>query len=299
MISNKEKPDKEQDVKNILNPLVEKWFFTKFKVFSLPQLYGVSEIHARNNILVSAPTGATKTLTGFLSVLNELIDCAQKGILQDKVYCVYISPLKALSNDIHKNLVEPLKQMEELYGKELPIRIAKRTGDSTQSERAKMAKHIPHILITTPESLAILISSPKFRDKLNNVDWCIIDEVHALAENKRGVHLSLTMERLQKLSPAMCRVGLSATVSPLEEVAQYLVGTNRDCKIVDVQFIKQLDLQVLSPVPDLINIDYESLSRKTYELIDKLIHEHKTTLIFTNTRAGTERVVHHLKTRYP
>lgn len=299
MILTKEKPDKEQDVKNLLNPLVERWFFSKFQEFSLPQLYGVSEIHARNNILVSAPTGATKTLTGFLSILNELIDCAQKGILQDKVYCVYISPLKALSNDIHKNLVEPLKQMEELYGKELPIRIAKRTGDSTQSERAKMAKNTPHILITTPESLAILISSPKFRDKLNNVDWCIIDEVHALAENKRGVHLSLTLERLQKLSPAMCRIGLSATVSPLEEVAQYLAGIGRDCKIVDVQFIKQLDLQVLSPVPDLINIDYDALSKKTYELIDKLIHEHKTTLIFTNTRAGTERVVHHLKTRFP
>ncbi|MFA5141666.1 MAG: ATP-dependent helicase [Candidatus Woesearchaeota archaeon] len=299
MITFKEKPNTSAEIEKVLNPLVKKWFFSKFKEFSLPQLHGVLEIHSRNNVLVSAPTGATKTLTGFLSVLNSLIDCDEKGILQDKVYCIYISPLKALSNDIEKNLLEPLAEMSKLAGKELPIRVATRTGDTTASERTKMMKHTPHILITTPESLAILLSSPNFRDKLNNVDWCIIDEVHALAENKRGVHLALSMERLQKLSPGMCRVGLSATVSPLDEVAKFLVGVKRPCKIIDVQFIKELDLQVLSPVPDLININYETLNKKTYELIDKLIQEHKTTLVFTNTRAGTERVVHHLKTNFP
>jgi len=299
IITFKEKPNTSAEIEKVLNPLVKKWFFSKFKEFSLPQLHGVLEIHSRNNVLVSAPTGATKTLTGFLSVLNSLIDCDEKGILQDKVYCIYISPLKALSNDIEKNLLEPLAEMSKLAGKELPIRVATRTGDTTASERTKMMKHTPHILITTPESLAILLSSPNFRDKLNNVDWCIIDEVHALAENKRGVHLALSMERLQKLSPGMCRVGLSATVSPLDEVAKFLVGVKRPCKIIDVQFIKELDLQVLSPVPDLININYETLNKKTYELIDKLIQEHKTTLVFTNTRAGTERVVHHLKTNFP
>ncbi len=299
MITFKDKPDDEVKLNKLLNPVVREWFSRKFKKFSLPQLYGVSEIHSRNNILVSAPTGATKTLTGFLSILNELIDASQKNVLEDKVYCIYISPLKALSNDIHKNLVEPLAEMEELHQKEFPIRISVRTGDTPQSARAKMLKHVPHILITTPESLGILLSSPKFRDKLNNVEWCIIDEIHALAENKRGVHLSLTMEKLQRLSPGLTRIGLSATVSPLEEIAKFLVGTKRPCKIVDVQFIKQLDLQVISPVPDLVNIKYETLSKKTYELIDKLIHEHKTTLIFTNTRAGTERVVHHLKDKFP
>ncbi|MBS3113064.1 ATP-dependent helicase [Candidatus Woesearchaeota archaeon] len=299
MITFKDKPDSAAVLKKLLNPIISNWFFKKFKDFSLPQLYGVSEIHSRNNILVSAPTGATKTLTGFLSVLNELIDSAEKGKLEDRVYCVYISPLKALNNDIKKNLVEPLQQMEELEKKQFPIRISVRTGDTPQSERAKMLKNPPHILITTPESLSILLSSPKFRDKLNNVEWCIIDEIHALADNKRGVHLSLTMEKLQRLSPGMARVGLSATVSPLEEVAQFLVGVKRSCKIVDVQFIKELDLQVISPVPDLVNIDYQTLSKKTYDLIDKLIHEHKTTLIFTNTRAGTERVVHHLKDKFP
>lgn len=299
MIEFKNKPNTKEEVSNILNTLVDYWFFNRFKAFSLPQLYGVYEIHSRNNILVSAPTGATKTLTGFLSILNELIDSAQKKILEDKVYCVYISPLKALNRDIEKNLQEPLEEIQKLAGENFGIRVGVRTGDTPQNERTKMLKNPPHILITTPESLAILLSSPKFREKLANVEWCIIDEIHALADNKRGVHLSLSMERLQELSPGMCRVGLSATVSPLDEIANFLVGNDRNCKIVDVQFIKETDLQVMSPVPDLVNVSYEQLTRKTYDLIDKLIQEHKTTLIFTNTRSGTERVVHHLKEKFP
>jgi ATP-dependent Lhr-like helicase len=123
IITFKEKPNTSAEIEKVLNPLVKKWFFSKFKEFSLPQLHGVLEIHSRNNVLVSAPTGATKTLTGFLSVLNSLIDCDEKGILQDKVYCIYISPLKALSNDIEKNLLEPLAEMSKLAGKELPIRV--------------------------------------------------------------------------------------------------------------------------------------------------------------------------------
>ncbi|MDP7115769.1 MAG: ATP-dependent helicase, partial [Candidatus Woesearchaeota archaeon] len=139
----------------------------------------------------------------------------------------------------------------------------------------------------------------KFKDHMKKVEWCIIDEVHALAENKRGVYLSLSMERLQKLSGHMARIGLSATVAPLEEVAQYLVGSKRDCIIVDVQFIKDLDLKVVSPVSDFINVSHEELHQKLYDLIDKMIQKHKTTLIFTNTRSATERVVHHLKEKFP
>jgi ATP-dependent Lhr-like helicase len=298
-----EKPYKPGQINNILNPLVKKWFFKKFKDYSIPQTYGVMEIHSRNNILISAPTGATKTLTGFLSILNELIDSSEKGILEDKVYCVYISPLKALNEDIKHNLIEPLKEMEELAKKKLGIRVGVRTGDTTPAEKTKMLKNPPHILITTPESLAIVLSSIKFIDHLRDVQWCIIDEVHALAENKRGVHLSLSMERLQSISQGMTRVGLSATIAPLEEIAKYLVGyagkENRPCKIVDVQFIKKLDLKVLSPVKDLINSEYENTHRMMYELIHKLIQDHKTTLIFTNTRAATERFVHNLKDKYP
>jgi len=298
-ITKKTNPAKPETIRKLLNPLVEKWFFTRFKSFSLPQLFAVNEIHGRNNILVSAPTGATKTLTGFLSVLNELVDSAQKGILKDKTYCIYISPLKALNNDIHKNLIEPLKEIEEIAGKELGIRVSVRTGDTTQSEKTKMLKNPPHILITTPESLAILLSSIKFIEHLKDVEWCIIDEIHALAENKRGVHLSLSMERLSNLASHMTRVGLSATVAPLVEIAGFLVGPKRDCKIVDVQFIKQLDLKVLSPVPKLMEATYEIMHNEMYKLIHDLIQKHKTTLIFTNTRAATERIVHYLREKFP
>ncbi len=303
MINYKKKPDTEKKIKKILHPVVAKWFFRKFKNFSLPQLYGVMEIHQRQNILVSAPTGATKTLTGFLSILNELVDSADKGILENKVYCVYVSPLKALNNDISRNLLEPLKEIEELYGKELGIRVGVRTGDTTQKEKAQMLKKPPHILITTPESLAIMLTSPKFSEHLKDVSWIIIDEIHALADGKRGVHLSLSIERLDKLSSHMTRIGLSATVAPLDEIAKFLVGYEnrglRPCKIVDVQFIKELDIKVLSPVDDLINTPHEVMHYKMYKLIDKLVQKNKTTLIFTNTRAATERVVDNLKHKFP
>ncbi|MBI2148589.1 DEAD/DEAH box helicase [Candidatus Woesearchaeota archaeon] len=299
MIALKDKPDSSEDIKELLHPFVREWFFKKFKDFSLPQLYGVMEVHSRNNILISAPTGSGKTISSFLAILNELIDSSEKGILQDKVYCIYISPLRALSRDIHKNLIEPLKEIEEIANKKFGIRISVRTGDTTAAEKAKMLAKPPHIIITTPESLAILLNSIKFRNYIKNVDWTIVDEIHSLGENKRGVHLSLSLERLQYLSPGMCRVGLSATISPLEEIARFLVGDNRKCKIVDARFNKNLDLKVISPVDDLINSSYEQTSNETYKLIDKLIHEHKTTLIFTNTRSGTERVVHHLKSKFP
>jgi len=304
MTTYSEKPCKPEELKNMLNPLVKEWFFSRFREFSLPQLYGVMEIHSRSNILVSAPTGATKTLTAFLSILNELIDSSEKGILENRVYCIYVSPLKALSNDISVNLIEPLKEMEKLAKKKIGVRVAVRTGDTTPYERQKMLDKVPHILITTPESLAIMLTSIKFRELLRNVEWVIVDEVHALAENKRGVHLSLSLERLNLLSPSMTRVGLSATISPLEEIARFLVGynndgTERNCKIVDVQFIKQMDLKVLSPVPDLVDMEHKNMHDSMYRLIDDLIQQHRTTLIFTNTRAATERVVHHLKEKFP
>ncbi len=303
MIEFKTSPDTQEEIAGILNPLVKKWFFSRFSEFSLPQLFGVMEIHSRSNILVSAPTGATKTLTGFLSVINELVSASESGNLQDKVYCVYISPLKALNEDIKVNLVEPLKEMEKLADKKLGIRVAVRTGDTTAYEKSKMLKKPPHILITTPESLAIVLSSYRFIELLRGVEWCIVDEVHALAENKRGVHLSLSLERLQQLSPSMTRVGLSATIAPLDKVAHFLVGNEneqpRSCKICDVQFVKKMDLRVLTPVPDLIAMDPERLHDAMYTLIDSLIQSHRTTIIFTNTRSATERVINHLKEKFP
>ena len=166
MIEFIETPRKKDDVEKILHPFVKEWFFLKFKDFSLPQLYGVMEIHNGNNILVSAPTGATKTLTAFLAILNELVSLDAEGRLEDKIYCVYTSPLKALSNDIFVNLITPLEEINEVakkHGKKLSIRVGLRTGDTTASERAKMIRNIPHILVTTPESLAIVLTAPKFR----------------------------------------------------------------------------------------------------------------------------------------
>jgi len=299
----KKSPDSPEKIERMLHPWVRKWFYSRFKEFSLPQKHGVLEIFSRKNILVSAPTGATKTLTAFLSILNQLVISADSGTLEDRTYCVYISPLKALNYDIEVNLKEPLKEIEEIAGKKLGIRVDVRTGDTTPYQRQKMTKNPPHILITTPESLAILLNAPKFRLHLSRVEWCIIDEIHALADNKRGVHLSLSLERLQSLAGDMCRVGLSATVAPLREIAKYLVGYNkgklRDCVVIDVQFLKKLDLKVLSPAPDLINITHEQLQNRMYILLHELVQTHRTTLIFTNTRSATERIVHNLKERYP
>jgi ATP-dependent Lhr-like helicase len=283
----------------ILHPIVRQWFFKRFPSYSLPQLHGVLPIHQRQNILISAPTGATKTLTAFLGILNELVDSSQQGILEPRVYAIYVSPLKALNRDIRHNLITPLLEMEEQAGRKLGIRVAVRTGDTTPAERAKMLAHPPHILITTPESLAIMLASPKFSEKLHKAEWLIVDEIHALAENKRGVDLSLSMERLQRLAPALCRVGLSATVAPLEDVAGFLAGSGRPCIIADITITKRMELKVLSPSPDLIDTSYPLLHRRLYDLLDTLIQQHKTTLIFTNTRSATERVVHTLKQRYP
>jgi ATP-dependent helicase Lhr and Lhr-like helicase len=299
MIEKKTKKDSEKDIYKLLHPIVKKWFKSKFKNFADAQRFAVMDVHSRNNILVSSPTGSGKTLTAFLSILNELVDSSEKGILEDKVYAVYISPLKALNNDIFQNLIKPLHEMEEIAGKDLGIRVAVRTGDTTTKEKTNMLKNPPHIMVTTPESLAIILSSIKFRERFFNVEWTIIDEIHSLVENKRGVHLSLSLERLQRLSKGMCRVGLSATVAPLEEVARFLVGEKRKCKIVDVQHLKKMDLKVLSPVDDLVNNTFEHINKSMYHLIDKMIQEHKTTLVFTNTRAATERVVHHLKDKFP
>ena len=188
-----------EDTKKVLHPLVSEWFFSKFKDFSLTQKYGVLNIWERKDILISAPTGGTKTLTAFLSILNYLVMLAEKNELENKIYAVYTSPLKALTNDINKNLIEPLKEINELANKKgiklQEIRVGLRTGDTTTSERAKMARKVPHIFLTTPESLAIIFTSKNFVKNLEAVEFCIVDEIHAL-ENKRGTYLSLTIERL-------------------------------------------------------------------------------------------------------
>lgn len=291
------------ELKKMLHPLIREWFFSKFEDFSDAQKFGVPAVHKKEDILISAPTGGGKTLTAFLSILNNLITFAEKKELQKKVYAIYISPLKALNNDIHKNLVEPLQEIYELAklkGIELQeIRTGLRTGDTTTSEKQRMARNPPHILITTPESLGIVLTTKKFVESFTEVEYCIVDEIHSLG-NKRGVFLSLSLERLNHITKKVpTKIGLSATVEPLEEVAKFLVGIDkkRSVKIAKVQANKKLDLDVLIPAKNLI------LEKKphiqAYHLMHDLISKHKTTLIFTNTRSATERVVNYFKDKFP
>ncbi|MDO5831650.1 MAG: ATP-dependent helicase [Methanobrevibacter sp.] len=303
MIEEQTKNYTKKQIFKTLHPWVQKWFDSQFDDFTPAQKRSIIDINKKNNILISSPTGSGKTLTAFLSVISDLTTLAEKNELEDKVYCIYISPLKALDNDIEKNLDEPLEGIERIAGHDLGIRKAVRTGDTTQYQRQKMLKKPPHILITTPETLSILLVAPKFREKLSGVKYVIIDEIHSLAENKRGVHLSLSLERLQHLVGQFTRIGLSATVSPLEEVAKFLVGyeygVGRSCKIVNINYLKELDMEVMCPVSDIVLADEEDTRLGMYDLLDDLIQENKTTLIFTNTRSGTERFVYNLKKMYP
>jgi ATP-dependent Lhr-like helicase len=303
------KPNSKEEIISLLHPLVTEWFFSHFKEFSLPQLYGILPIWQRKHILISAPTGGTKTLTAFLPIINYLIFLAEKHELEDKIYAVYVSPLRALNNDVYVNLQTPLKEIEEIAKKKGikldEIRVGLRTSDTSIEEKAKQLKKPPHILVTTPESLAIILSSKKFIEKLRAVEFVVVDEIHALA-NKRGVHLSLSLERLDEISSIKpVRIGLSATIAPLEEVAKFLVGYSYDektkkyalrpCLIADVRFEKPVEVSVVAQ--NFFNA--EEMSKGMYGLIDELIQKHRTTLIFTNTRSGTERVIEHLKQMFP
>lgn len=289
----------DEEIFKILVPEIRQWFKEKFGKFTPPQRYAVMEIHNGNNILISSPTGSGKTFAAFLAAINELLLLAKKGELEDRIYVLYVSPLKALNNDIERNLKEPLKEIYSKFDIKEKIRIAVRTGDTTPNERQKQIRKTPHILITTPESLAIILNAPRFSQKLKRIKWIIVDEIHALADNKRGAHLSLSLERLvYNMEKEPIRIGLSATIHPMKEIAKFLVGEGRSCLIVDVSFIKKMDLKVISPVDDLIYTPANELSNELYKLLYKLIKEHRTTLIFTNTRSATERVVFHLKSRF-
>jgi len=297
-----EKQSTEKEIYAAMHPLVAEWFRNKFGSFTEAQKYSLMAIHGRRNILISSPTGSGKTLSAFTSILSYLITLAEKNQLEDKVYAIYSSPLKALSNDVEVNLKRPLEEITKLAEtkgiKLQEIRVGLRTGDTTTSERAKMARKCPHILITTPETAAILLTSSKFIEKMRGVEFCIVDEIHAM-DNKRGTYFSLTLERLNEVSRIWpVKIGLSATIEPLEEVAKFLVGIgeDREVEIANVQFTKKIDIAVLTP-GDLI--EDREVSHNLYTLMNKLIQEHKTTLVFTNTRAATERVVNNLKEKFP
>ena len=289
-----------------LDPLIAEWFDGRFADLTEPQSMAIPLIEAKKNVLVSSPTGSGKTLTAFLSIIDRLYKLQKTDQLEDRIYAVYVSPLKALANDINKNLLAPIDDISTLAeskGEEVPeIRVAVRTGDTSSSERQRQATKSPHIFITTPESLSLVLSTPKFRTKFRKVEYVIVDEIHEICDSKRGVALSLSLERLQAENPKeIARIGLSATQAPIEEIGKFLVGHNgtdwRDLIIAEVPGQKNLDLKVLCPADDMTALPYEIVNSKMYDLLVDLISQHRTTLIFTNTRSATEHIVFKLKER--
>jgi ATP-dependent Lhr-like helicase len=303
------KPFSDQTSLTSLAPYVREWFSRSFKELTPPQKFSFKLISKGENVIITAPTGSGKTLAGFTAILSSLFRLAEHGKLKDSVYCIYISPLKALDNDIKRNLLVPLKEIREIARQqniELPeVRIAVRTGDVPSHEKQKQLKLPPHILVTTPESVAILLNAPKFIQHMKTVRWVIVDEIHELADNKRGVHLALSLERLrEEVGADFQRIGLGATLHPLEKAARYLVGYESDgkprkCTLIDVNWYKPLDLQVMSPVRNIVRTSAAHTNAALYHLLNRLINSHRTTLVFTNTRSGTERVVYHLMDRWP
>ena len=313
MISYAGKPFSDAESMAVLNPYVKDWFMKNFGELTPPQKYAFKLISEGKNLLITAPTGSGKTISGFLSIISRLFDYSLEGKLEDKVYCVYVSPLRALNNDVYRNLTVPLEQIyaeivkdkgeDILKGNMRKVTIGVRTGDTTQQERRKMLLKPPNILVTTPESLAIILNSRKFMEHLSGLEYVIIDELHELANNKRGVHLSLSLERLkEEVAGRISLIGLGATLYPLDEAAKFLVGSaassTEDCVIVDASWSKKLDVVTRSPVRDLIYTDGQKIEDEMYKMVNQIIKENKSTLIFTNTRSGTERVVFNLKRRF-
>ncbi|MFA9426314.1 ATP-dependent helicase [Natronorubrum sp. A-ect3] len=311
----------DRDVFELLEPAVQEWWLEAFGeyvpensgFFTPPQRGAIPKIHEGTNTLICAPTGSGKTLASFTSILNTLYaaDRDTDDGLENAVYCLYISPLKSLANDIHRNLEVPLEGIEDIVASRDDdramgeIRHAIRHGDTSSSDRQKMLEETPHILNTTPETLAILLNSPKFREKLRTVEYVIVDEIHSLADGKRGTHLSVSLERLEAMTEGdITRIGCSATIDPLSQVAEFLVGQEtpggdaRPYEIVDARFAREFDIELECPTDDLINTSREVVQERFYRQLHEHIQAHTNTLVFTNTRSGAERVLHTLRERF-
>ena len=310
------------------HPIIREWFQERFREPTEAQAQGWAAVAEGKHTLIAAPTGSGKTLAAFLTCIDRLVRQGIEGDLPDTTQVVYVSPLKALSNDIQKNLAGPLEEIVALAARlrldggegegqpcldlfpedagEFPeIRVGVRTGDTPQSERQKMAKKPPHILITTPESLYILLTSASGRRGLADVNTLILDEIHAVADDKRGSHLSLSVERLCALSEKpVVRIGLSATQRPIEEIARLLVGNENidgqgtpDCIIVDTGHAREIDLALQLPEQELGPIASHELWDETLDSVARLVNEHQSTLVFVNTRRLVERVSHKMSAR--
>ncbi len=285
------------------HPLVRDWFLGRFGTPTEPQTAGWPAILAGRHTLISAPTGSGKTLAAFLACIDRLVRQGLAGQLEERTSVVYVSPLKALGNDVHRNLEGPLAEIAAVArarGVALPeIRTAVRSGDTLAPARRAMLRHPPHILVTTPESLYILLTADGSRRTLTNVTTVIVDEIHAVADDKRGAHLALSLERLDALSGGpLVRIGLSATQKPIETIASLLTGHGRPQPvIVDVRRRREIDLGVEVPRSELGPIASNELWEEIYDRLAALATAHRSTLIFVNTRRLAERTAHHLTTR--
>ncbi len=284
---------------------VTEWFARTFEEPTPAQSRAWPLIEAGRNTLIISPTGTGKTLAAFLGILNELALQHLRGGLKASIHAIYISPLRALSYDLEKNLAEPLHGS---FGATPPIRVGLRSSDTSASVRQRQLTAPPHILLTTPESLSILLSQRKWLAPLSTVRWVVVDEVHALAPNKRGVHLSLSLERLDRWAQqhgtataprSLQRIGLSATVAPAGEVARFLVGQDRTCDIVDVTAAKKIDLRVYSPLGRNPYPQSGYTGQRLIRELGKLVRAHRTTLIFSNTRSGAEAATYWLTRALP
>src|SRR5690242_12606766 len=285
------------------HPLVRDWFLNRFGSPTEPQIEGWPHILAGKTTLISAPTGSGKTLAAFLTCIDRLVRKALAGELADRTEVLYVSPLKALSNDIQKNLEIPLGEIFQLAGQRgmlMPeIRTAVRTGDTLAHERRAMLVHPPHILVTTPESLYILLTAARSREVLKTVESVIVDEIHAVADDKRGAHLALSLERLDHLTgKRLPRIGLSATQKPIELVADFLVGADHTApEIVQIGHRRELDLAIEVPGSELGPIASNEMWDEIYNRVASLATQHRSTLVFVNTRRLSERMAHHLGER--
>jgi ATP-dependent Lhr-like helicase len=289
----------------LFHPAVESWFASAFAAATGAQLEAWPAIKAGQHVLVAAPTGSGKTLAAFMAAIDDLVRAGVEHGLRDETQIVYVSPLKALSNDIQKNLEAPIvgirAELERLGLPDVDIRTFVRTGDTPQGDREKAKRRPPHIVVTTPESLYILLTSASGRKMLATTRTVIVDEIHALAPNKRGAHLALSLERLRALTGReLVRIGLSATQKPIGEIAKFLVGADAEsaaCTIVDTGHVRQRDLAIELPPSPLEAVMSGEVWTQVYDRLAELVREHRTTLIFVNTRRLAERAARFLSER--